>query len=332
MFSSDGNILRQDSAVARRMIAYGQEYDSLDIILLNTRADAQKDFSLGDKVNVFCTSSFAKPLSPVKAFFLAAKLIFKGNYKIDETLIITQDPFEIGLSGYMVHLFTKIPLELQLHTDVLSPYFASHTLKNRVRTYIARFLIPQANRVRVVSNKIKQGLISELKIPAEKIEVRPVQVALGEAISSLGVNVREKYPGFDRYILMVSRLTSEKNYFFALDVIRELPERVSLIIVGDGPLKAALESKVFELGIQDRVKFEGWQENTFSYYRSADVLFHAALYEGYGMVFKEAEQVGLPVVGSDVGIIREITNARVYPVNNKEAALLELKQVLGIQI
>ena len=334
MFSSDSNILKSDSAVAQRIIAYSAEYDSLDIILLNTKTGAGKGLPLDAKVSVFATNALVKVFAPIKAFFLCAKLIFGGDFKIDKTLIIAQDPFEIGLSAFMIHLFTKIPLELQLHTDVLSPYFVSHTFKNRVRTYIARCLIPQADKVRVVSNKIKEGLIVELKIPAEKIEVRPVQISVRNEMGSVGVSVRQKYPGCDKYILMVSRLTSEKNYFFALDVVKELVSssslKIALVIVGDGPLKAILESRVSQLGLGDKVKFEGWQENMFSYYRSADVLFHAALYEGYGMVLKEAEQAGLQVISSDVGIAREIANARVYPVNNKEAALAELKQVLGI--
>jgi len=44
---------------------------------------------------------------------------------------------------------------LQIHTDIMSPYFARESVLNRARVQIAKFLIPRADAIRVVSPRIK---------------------------------------------------------------------------------------------------------------------------------------------------------------------------------
>ena len=78
--------------------------------------------------------------------------------------------------------------------------------------------------------------------------------------------------------------------------------------------------KAKELGIENLVCIEGWQENLGDYYKGASVLFHAAKYEGYGVVLKEAELCGLAVVSSNVGIADQIKRSSVYSVGDRNMA------------
>ena len=60
----------------------------------------------------------------------------------------------------------------------------------------------------------------------------------------------------------------------AFDYIEEeMKKRLELTIVGDGPERPSLETQVNELGLNDIIHFTGWvdQENTFAYYKDADI-------------------------------------------------------------
>lgn len=52
--------------------------------------------------------------------------------------------------------------------------------------------------------------------------------------------------------------------------------------------------------------FEGFQSDLIPYYKGCDIFLVTSWYEGYGMVFKEAQAAGCRIVSTDVGIAREV--------------------------
>ena len=70
-------------------------------------------------------------------------------------------------------------------------------------------------------------------------------------------------------------------------------EQVRLIIVGDGPDRADIES----LAAQDpRIVFAGVQSNVAPYYRGFDTYVSAARFEPFGLSILEAMAAGCPLV------------------------------------
>jgi glycosyltransferase involved in cell wall biosynthesis len=116
--------------------------------------------------------------------------------------------------------------------------------------------------------------------------------------------------------LVVSRLVPIKNVAFAVDAVaraaREQPD-VMLVIVGDGPLRPALEARVAALRIGDRVMFAGHvpHEQLPGWYRSADLFVLPSEFDNSPNVVLEAMASGLPIVATDVGGIREYVRAGV---------------------
>jgi glycosyltransferase involved in cell wall biosynthesis len=108
---------------------------------------------------------------------------------------------------------------------------------------------------------------------------------------------------------MVSRLEIEKNIDGAIRgfslIIRENPG-LGLVIVGDGSEEGRLKKDVARLKIGPQVAFEGWQSDIISYYKGCDCVLVTSWYEGYGMVYKEAEALNCRIVSTDVGIARDI--------------------------
>jgi glycosyltransferase involved in cell wall biosynthesis len=135
-------------------------------------------------------------------------------------------------------------------------------------------------------------------------------------------------------LLHVGTLTPVKDQaalLRAFDVFREQQPRASLTIVGDGPLRARLTTRVQELCLDDVVSFRGEIDHgsLADVYRACDMFVLSSRHEAQGMVALEAAACGLAVVGTRVGVIPELTSpvATVAPVGDPQALATALAEV-----
>lgn len=110
----------------------------------------------------------------------------------------------------------------------------------------------------------------------------------------------------------VGRLSPEKNHLFLINVFNKVVESGSdavLLLVGDGPEKEKLETRITELGLEDKVWLLGAQSDVAPYLQAMDVFVFPSIFEGLGIVAIEAQASGLPVIASDnVPVDAQITN------------------------
>ncbi len=115
--------------------------------------------------------------------------------------------------------------------------------------------------------------------------------------------VRAELRAEDRFILgSVGRLCEQKNQMFLLDVTASLARRRAdavLLLVGEGDMRGALESRAAALGISDRVIFYGTSEDVPSLLCAMDCFALPSLFEGLGIAAIEAQAAGLPVLCSE---------------------------------
>src|SRR3989344_935980 len=150
----------------------------------------------------------------IAGFFRGVKIISRNKPDI-----ITAQDMEHSLLAWKFSKIYGIPWQMQIHTDIFSPYFAKQSLKNQIRVRLAKFLLPRADCVRVVSERIKKSIDSRLTIQASRIKVLPVFVDI-EKIKNAPVktDLHQKY-GKDKFIILIaSRITKEKNIKMALEV------------------------------------------------------------------------------------------------------------------
>ena len=113
-----------------------------------------------------------------------------------------------------------------------------------------------------------------------------------------------------RVVLCVTRLVPIKNLPLLIDAVADITRRhadVVLVIVGEGPQRAALAARARAAGIADAVRFAGYlaQEDTPAWYRTADVFALPSDFDNSPNVVLEAMASGLPVVATDVGGLRD---------------------------
>jgi glycosyltransferase involved in cell wall biosynthesis len=102
----------------------------------------------------------------------------------------------------------------------------------------------------------------------------------------------------DRLVLAVGRLVSYKGFEYLIRAMAEIRGR--LVLVGDGPLRGALEQLAREIGVAERVAFLKRVDDVNPYYHAADVfaLPSVARSEAFGLVQLEAMAAGIPVVNT----------------------------------
>jgi glycosyltransferase involved in cell wall biosynthesis len=104
-------------------------------------------------------------------------------------------------------------------------------------------------------------------------------------------------------LLAVGRLSIEKGHTFFLDALSQIVPRhpnVRLALVGDGPLRASLETQAERSGISEKVMFLGSREHVPELLTCADVYVQPSLSEGLSLALLEALAIGLPVVATQI--------------------------------
>ncbi|MEX2584909.1 MAG: glycosyltransferase family 4 protein [Balneolaceae bacterium] len=106
-------------------------------------------------------------------------------------------------------------------------------------------------------------------------------------------------------IVMASRLsTHQKRQDLLVEAMAHLPEghNVELLLIGEGPEREKLEHRAKELGLDNRVRFVPYmdQSGLWRVLCECELYTHACDFEGLSSVLIEAMAMGVPVLASDV--------------------------------
>ena len=111
------------------------------------------------------------------------------------------------------------------------------------------------------------------------------------------------------HITMVANFFREKDHATAIEAFRLLQERcdtrLRLQLVGEGETRSAVERQVGELGVAN-IDFLGAVADVRDILAQTDIALLASFSEGISLAVLEAMAMGLPVIASDVGGMREI--------------------------
>lgn len=120
---------------------------------------------------------------------------------------------------------------------------------------------------------------------------------------------REKMKLDNKYVIgHVGRFNEQKNHEFLIDIFyrlkKESPNSM-LILVGEGPLKHKIQTKVKNLGLENDVMFLGLRDDVCELLQAMDVFVLPSFFEGLPVSAVEAQAAGLPCVLSE-RITREV--------------------------
>lgn len=107
----------------------------------------------------------------------------------------------------------------------------------------------------------------------------------------------------DYKVMAMGRLSPEKGFDILINAFKGVVEQnlnAKLYILGDGPLKKALENLIYKLNLQENVYLVGQKSNPFNIMKKCDLFVLSSHYEGQSMVLLEALTIGTNVLASDI--------------------------------
>lgn len=178
-----------------------------------------------------------------------------------------------------------------------------------------RFLRSYTNAITAISKATKNALVRYEWIPEDSIDViyngiaEPGTRAIDPVIAkNLGLEANHIILG------TISRLDPIKNQKMMIDAFRVINQnypQTRLLIVGDGPERAALEQHVANLELSHSIRLTGFQSDPRPYLDLVDIFLLSSHSEGTSMTLLEAMAQGKPCVVTDVGGNPEIISSGV---------------------
>jgi teichuronic acid biosynthesis glycosyltransferase TuaC len=144
-------------------------------------------------------------------------------------------------------------------------------------------------------------------MPADKIKVHHTGVDLDLYRPLDRAAEKARFGVTGPLIVTVGGLIERKGQTYALEALALLPD-ATLILVGDGPDRAALEAKAHMLGLAARVRFAGAlpPPDVARLLAAADLMLLPTRAEGIANAWVEALACGTPVVTCDAGGSRDV--------------------------
>ena len=202
---------------------------------------------------------------------------------------------------------------------------------------LTRWLYQRATRRIVTTGEaLRRQLIERNGFDGGSIESVPTGIDAGRFLPGDKVAARARLvlPAGKVLVGIVATLRSWKGHRFLIEALAKLPERVGLLIVGDGPQRAALEAQVAALGLRARVWFPGNQADVLPWLHAMDVFaLPSTANEGVPQALVQAMLTGLPCVTTYAGSIGELAThevtALVVPPQNAAALAAALERLIA---
>jgi glycosyltransferase involved in cell wall biosynthesis len=111
------------------------------------------------------------------------------------------------------------------------------------------------------------------------------------------------FTGYPPVVAMISNLKPQKaplDFVQAAYHVHQQLGEVRFLLVGDGPLRKAVDHEIKKLGLSEVIKCAGWRQDIPDILRGSDIMVLSSLWEGLPCVFGQAMKTGLPIVATNV--------------------------------
>jgi L-malate glycosyltransferase len=184
---------------------------------------------------------------------------------------------------------------------------ASHQFKRRI--YIRRLFLARTRKIIVVSRQMQKIAKEIWRFSPKKIIYVPNGIDLAKYSSQQPSFPAELASCHGSFLIgTVARLREEKNIPRLIRAFRDATQNLDakLIIVGEGEMYDSIKQYIQELNLTDKVIMTGFISDPSAIIRSLDVLAISSDTEQMPIAVLEGMAAGIPIVGTDVGDIREM--------------------------
>lgn len=260
--------------------------------------------------------------------------LFYHEFNVNDYPLFDYQPYESVLASKIVDVAVYEQLDI-LHVHYAIPhasvaYMAQQILKSKkislpyVTTLhgtditlvgrdpafepVIRFSLNHSNAITSVSESLKKDTLSTFKID-NKITVIPNFINIKEYETAREHCVKRRYaPNGERVLLHISNFRKVKRVEDVVKVFARVNETVPsrLILVGDGPEKAAIEQLCRQLNLNHEVILLGKVADPKEILSVADLFLLPSETESFGLSALEAMAMRVPVISTNGGGLPEV--------------------------
>jgi glycosyltransferase involved in cell wall biosynthesis len=224
--------------------------------------------------------------------------LFECRPDIVHTFLLTG-----SLYGRFAAMMARVPVVIGTEVNI---YERKRTLHARAE----RWLMRDTDAVVASAESVRDFYIEQVEADPSKVEViyNAVDWAQLEAsVSRDEMRASVDVPAGVPLLTIIARLTEQKGHRILLDALsRPDLAHAYLMVVGDGPLREALERQASDLGLSPRVRFLGARRDLGNILGATDVFVMPSFWEGLPLAMVLAMGAGLPVVATRVAGIPEV--------------------------
>jgi glycosyltransferase involved in cell wall biosynthesis len=285
------------------MVEYAQLFHTYHAIVFTTQNDGHPSEKQVGNLTIRGTNTKYKITSLIRAVIIGRQLCRESSHA--NCVVSSQDPFETSLVAFLISIASPVKLHIQIHGDVLNTNFIKEKLSNRIRVLWATYILKRADKIRVVSRRIKDSLLQR-GIRVTKIQLLPIASDISQFITK--GQTRTYTSPAPLKLLYVGRFAPEKNLSLLLHALHQVMvshDDVQLTLLGEGPEQNHIQNLINQLQLENKVNVLPWSDSVSQVMMDHDILCVSSLHEGWGMVMVEASATGLPVITTDVGCAGE---------------------------
>lgn len=269
----------------------------------------------------------------LSSIILACKLILKVRKYRPDVMFWGHEISSQALAVWLITTLFSIPNIMLVHGTMLQ-WYLNHT--TRIDRVWAKLALKSMTLVLVNSSFTRDKVcLAGANIKCVSVLNPGVDITVFRHNTDAQEVVKRHHLEGKKVVLSVGRLANRKNFISiirALPLVRSAVPDLIYLIVGEGPEEHALRREVDHLRLTPYVTFVGRVADHLlpQYYCACDLAIMPSLsvgndYEGFGMVYLEANACGKPVIAGNAGgtsdaVVHGETGILVNPESVKEIA------------
>ena len=246
------------------------------------------------------------------------------------------DPTLLGLLLAMLH--GRKMIVTRHHSDAV--HQIRHNVKRSFYLSVERFVNKHADRIVAPSRMVRDILVQQEGVPAEKVSLIPYgQTAerFAAITPEMVSRVKAELDAADHLTLVcTSRLYDRKGHVYLFEALAPLVQaglKAKLYLVGTGDYQSHLEKLVEKFGLQNQVRFLGWRDDALAIMAAADIIVHPSCEDALSSAVIESLMLERPIIATDISGVRDSLDDGRYgiivPPANSEAFHAALEEVIA---
>lgn len=238
-----------------------------------------------------------------RARTLAALVPLARHLRRERPEVIVAVLSHAGLVAALARLLARSPARLVVmqHNTMTANVRRSPHARDRLVPLLSRILFGGTTVVCAVSQGVAEDFAEVTGLSRDRIEVvpNPIDYAHIDELSQEPLPTGLAPTLGTRLLVAAGRLVEQKDFATLIHAFSRLPRDCRLLILGEGPQRAALEQLVRDRGLEGRVLLPGFVANPYPVFRAAEVFVLSSLWEGLPTVLLEVLAFDAAIVSTD---------------------------------